>query len=1244
MKKQFLYLSFAFALSLFAYKVNATHIIGGELYYDQINDSTYAVTLKVYRDCYNGVPWFDTPARIKIFDENGTFLKIHYIYNYTYSQLDPYLDSLCIVIPPDVCVQEAIYTDIIYLPHIQGGYQMSYTRCCRNSTILNIIGPDTTGITIHTIIPETQIDSILFDTIQIELITIDSIQVDSIVMDTVLIDSYIVDTLFELNSNPRFNNFPPILICVDMPLIFDHAATDPDGDSIVYSMCEPLHGGNIPNVFGVTPIEAPPYNEVVWNPPYNDQDPLGGIPLSIDSNGELTGTPNTVGQFVVGVCATEYRDGVVLSVNRRDFQFNVLPCLPVPTAAIPANMLVCADSNNAVSFEIETILNAITFNWDFGDTTTVADTSSLQIPSYTYPDTGYYDIRLIVNEGYTCEDTGYATVYVQPGVEASFDYKNKCFPEGIQLDGAVVVHGGTLLGIEWLLESGISSTDTSLIYSFSEYGTYPVSFIAANNYGCADTVTQYVQQYESPIANFVVDTACFGDTTFVYSTSQSISSTIVQYAWQFGDGNTAFSANSINQYSSAGDYSVTLVVTNALSCLDTAIKNVTILESPQANFISTIGCVGDPTLLYDATSSQFPIISWLWLNDTNQIGITDQDAVFYFADTGVYNVQLYVENSFGCVDSISKLIDVFYDPIADFTYTNVCFGDTNYFQNQSTIQGSTIVGYQWLFDSNGSSPSPNPIFPFSQEGEHEVRLVVTSSDGCVDTSIQSVYVYYIPEADFSTQVVCLNDTVFFSDSSAVTGGVIDDWTWNFGNGQFSSFENPNTVYDTEGIYAVSLVVVTNQGCSASTSQTLDLFQLPQALFSYQNVCEGKTVDLIDQSISTDSIIFWNWGFSGINSSEQNLPNYQFNNYGSYPVQLIVETSNGCLDTAYNVIQIYPNPIANFTDDSDCYSDVSDFIDYSTLPQGAIDSWSWNFGDGTSSTDQNNTHTFPAYGSYTVQLIVETNNGCIDTVSQIISNLEPPTASYLATDMEGCTPLEITVSAVPISSNMQYQWEFSNGIISSDSVVNLVFEDPSTYGMTFYVTNVEGCTDTVDVTAMFTVYETPESSFEYSPDEASVYEPYFQFENLTEFPASSFQWLFGDDTKSAEYSPWHEYSDTGTYDVTLISSTTFGCADTLTIPVHINGNFFVYYIPNTFTPHRNSLNNIFNGKGIGVADYHMYIYNRWGELIFETTNKDQGWDGTLNGVNLQIGTYVYVIEIMDVLEKEHRYIGHVNLVR
>ncbi|MBL4625669.1 MAG: PKD domain-containing protein [Flavobacteriales bacterium] len=1238
MKNRILYSVLALLLTLCGFRSFGTHIIGGELYYTQLDSATYEITLKVYRDCYNGIPWFDVPARIKIFDENGVFLQIHYMYDYTYSELDPYLDSLCIVIPPDVCVQEAIYIDTLSLPFIPGGYQMSYTRCCRNSTILNIIGPDTTGITIHAVMPEMLIDSIRYDSVQFQII-------DTITMDTLLVDTIIVrDTVYQFNGSPRFNNFPPILICVGEQLIFDHAATDPDGDSIAYSLCEPFHGGNIPNIFGVSPIEAPPYNSVVWNAPYNSSDPLGGIPLSIDANGELTGTPNTVGQFVVGVCASEYRDGVFLSVNRRDFQFNVAPCLPVPTAAIPANMLVCADSNNTASFEIESVMNALTFNWNFGDLTTLSDTSNLQIPSYTYPDTGYYDIQLIVNEGYTCEDTGSAQVYVQPGVEASFTYQNACFPEGIVLQSTAFVHGGVLSGVEWLLEPGVTSTNSSEIYTFSQYGTYPVSHVATNSYGCSDTVTYYVQQYEKPIANFVADTVCEGNVTSLYSTSQAFVSFIYLYEWEFGDGNTAFGSSTSNQYINSGVYSVTLTTENNVTCRDTIVKDVVVVDVPQANFVSTIGCVGDLTTLYDISISQLAITNWTWWSDSIQEGSIDQNATFYFTAPGTFDMQLSVENGFGCADSITQLIDVYYDPIADFTYTNVCFGDTNLFQEQSSVQNSIISTYQWSFGSNGSSPSPNPLFAFPQAGEHQVMLVVTSLDGCIDTTTQTVNAYYIPEPDFITDAVCLNDTVYFSDSSTVENGTITDWIWEFDNGLGSTEANPNTVYSSDGLYTISLVVTSNQGCSYFVVKTIEVFELPEAIFSYQNVCEGETVDLIDQSVSSDNIVDWTWYVAGLDSSVQHITNYQFGSFGSYPVQLSIETDNGCFDSVTNVIQVFANPTADFVAESDCSSDLAEFTDNSSVSQDLIISWNWDFGDGTSETNQNTTHIFPGYGDYTVQLIVETNNGCIDTITQEVYNLEPANAGFTLADDKGCEPLETSISASPINSDMQYEWGFSNGISSSDPEVELLFEDPGVYGMQLVVTNLEGCSDSVVIGTMFTVYENPESNFEYLPEEASIYGPGFQFGNLSQAPAWSFQWIFGDGEYSTEVSPWHEYQDTGMYEVTLISQTIYGCTDTMMVPVRVNGNFFVYYIPNTFTDNDNFLNDVFNGSGIGIEDYHMYIYDRWGELIFETDDKSRGWNGTRNGIKVQVGTYIYLIEIHDVLGEDHKFLGHVNLVR
>ena len=269
--------------------LKATHIVGGEMNYTCLGNDQYEITLTIFRDCFNGDPnaWFDNPASIGIFDRENQLLQEVLIPLMNNDTLNPVLSGECFVVPPNVCVHTTTYRTTINLPPIIGGYQLAYQRCCRNQTIVNIVEPLATGASYGVTISE--------------------------------------QALLECNSNPKFQEWPPLYICVDQPISFDQSAIDLDGDSIVYRLCTPLQGANqtIPQP---QPPNPPPYQEITWiDPPYNVDNMLngapGGEPLQIDpETGLLTGLPNTIGQFVVGICIEEYRAGQLISTTRRDFQ------------------------------------------------------------------------------------------------------------------------------------------------------------------------------------------------------------------------------------------------------------------------------------------------------------------------------------------------------------------------------------------------------------------------------------------------------------------------------------------------------------------------------------------------------------------------------------------------------------------------------------------------------------------------------------------------------------------------------------------------------------------------------------------------------------------------------------------------------------------------------------------------------------------------------------------------------------
>src|SRR5688572_16115520 len=205
MNKLWRFFLFSAMLLTFA-QARATHIVGGEIYYDCLGNNDYRITLKVYRDCINGQAPYDNPAYVGIFNINGVLLDSAKLPFPGSNFVPPTINTPCYTPPTSVCVEEAIYQGIINLPPIAGGYVLAYQRCCRNNTILNLNNPGQVGSTYTINIPPT--------------------------------------SLAICNSSARYNNFPPIYLCEGAPLVFDHSATDPDGDSLVYELCDPYDGAS----------------------------------------------------------------------------------------------------------------------------------------------------------------------------------------------------------------------------------------------------------------------------------------------------------------------------------------------------------------------------------------------------------------------------------------------------------------------------------------------------------------------------------------------------------------------------------------------------------------------------------------------------------------------------------------------------------------------------------------------------------------------------------------------------------------------------------------------------------------------------------------------------------------------------------------------------------------------------------------------------------------------------------------
>ncbi|MCB0734641.1 MAG: gliding motility-associated C-terminal domain-containing protein [Bacteroidetes bacterium] len=340
----------------------ATHIVGGDFYYKKVSSTEYDITLKLYVDCQNGLPnaiATDAVAIIGLWDASTSKAIDTFHFRRTKPTRLNKLHYKCLIPPQDVCVDEYVYVRRLTLDPGTDGIILSFERCCRNNTINNLFNPGQTGATYWVKIPGSDLAS--------------------------------------ENSSAVFKELPPNYICTDAPLVFDHSATDPDGDSLVYELYQPYSGGTYDqprpdNSWDNGFLKAPPFKTVFWKTPYHTNDQMAGDPIMEINRftGELTVTPTVVGQFVIGIKVKEYRDGVLISETLRDYQMNVKECDFYVVSAFGTAKYSCSDTVNFTNKS----LKATNFMWDFGDPTRSDDTSSSMNPTYVYPKDGKYTVKL----------------------------------------------------------------------------------------------------------------------------------------------------------------------------------------------------------------------------------------------------------------------------------------------------------------------------------------------------------------------------------------------------------------------------------------------------------------------------------------------------------------------------------------------------------------------------------------------------------------------------------------------------------------------------------------------------------------------------------------------------------------------------------------------------------------------------------------------------------------------------------
>lgn len=765
----------------------------------------------------------------------------------------------------------------------------------------------------------------------------------------------------------------------------------------------------------------------------------------------------------------------------------------------------------------------------------------------------------------------YQTYPYQPN-QIIFDF-NGLFPT-VTLNGPITADSTWIVNGRTLYRYKLPTP-----YTINTSGTYPIKVTAINPTpdGCSGVqeIDYDIQVFDPPVADFnFTSNGCVTDTVFFTDNTNTGSRAQIKWHWNFGDASIDSVRDTKHKYAAPGSYQVKHSIITDVGCVsDTAVKTINISAQPVAGFTATGTFCRNNTLSFNNTSTIAgggSITKWTWnFGDGSPVSIvnTGTAQTHVFANPGTYTVRLTVESSTGCISNeFSIPVTIHPDPVADFTVPNVCLpvGQAN-FTSTSTIPDGTQAAftYAWEFGDGGTAGNtPTPTHNYSATGPFNVQLIVTSNNGCKDTTVKPINTIYArPAANFSQDSLesCLGGTVNFTDLSTAPSSSVNQWFWNFGDATTSIQQNPNKQYAAAGTYNVSLYINSAIGCRSDTiTKAITVLSLPTVGFTNSNpLCETQNLQLTSTALANaGTFVQHNWSINGTPTGGNNSTiSYVPAAAGTYTILHSVLTDKGCAAQTTNAITVNPKPLANFTLPNVCLPvGLANFTSTSTISDGsqALFTYAWNFGDAaTGGNAAAVTHNYSTTGPYNVTLTVTSNNGCVDDTVKVLNTIYAQPLAAFTAPAEVCfgTPVNFTdQSTAAASSITEWTWDFGDATTSTLQNPVKNYSAPGTYTVTLTAKSAIGCVSTI-ATRTVVVNPLPSAAFTTSSPLCELGDITFSSTSVPNAGnLNKWTWNFGDGSPASILntgSPFiHNFAVAGTYTVTLQVETDKGCVSTL----------------------------------------------------------------------------------------------------
>jgi gliding motility-associated-like protein len=780
MKRQLLNLIIFLSLALTSF---ANHITGGEIYYtlksQSGNSFIYTVTIKLFKDASIGVA-LDNPINVAVYAKGSNTPAWTGSITQTSLTTITATPGPCIINPPLVSYQVGLYTfDLPALPASPFGYTITWARCCRVTSITNILSPSSNfGATYTAEIPGTS-----------------------------------ADPTGPANNSAKFLGIDTVIICAGYPFIYNFGATDDDGDLLTYEFCEGYTntGGTIPN-----PPPAPPYIPLDYSSPYGGASPMGSGVTINSTNGMISGTAPAAGVYVVTVCVKEWRNGELLATQRKDLQIKVADCDVATVTLDPNGYINCNDYTVAFSnLSPSALIN--NYFWDFGNVTTLADTSRLPAPGYTYPDTGIYTVKVVANRNQPCSDSTTAQVRVYPGFFPDFSITGICMNVPVQFkDLTTATYGNVNF---WRYDFGVTSilSDTSRQrnpqYTYTAVESYTTEFIVGSTKGCRDTIYKSVTIIDKPpiLMAFRDTLICNIDTIQLNASGSGVVSWMPNY-------------NIINSTSVAPSVFPKTTFWYIVEFNDSGCRNTDSVRVRVTNLVNlsassdTSICANDPVQLNANTDG----LQYAWSQDQSLSNPNILNPIATPIATTTYQITSRIG---GCSATENVIVIVIPKPTINAgADVDICYNTTAQLDAQTNGTAFTWSNASSLSDASVLNPIATPTNTTSY-----ILAATDISSGCPKPSYDTVTVTVLPKVN----AFAGNDTAFIANHPLqlnATGGVKYQWSPATGLNN-PTIQGPIAILNSNPEFVSYSVTVTDRaGCFDTASITIHVYKTGPEIF------------------------------------------------------------------------------------------------------------------------------------------------------------------------------------------------------------------------------------------------------------------------------------------------------------------------------------------------------------------------------------------------------------------------------